>query len=203
MKKFKRATTTFTHTLYTHAHTGSLSKYKNHLENPVLPPFWTNIMNPHLFFGGLLFQNLVASEMNILTLVYLKINFPAELTLKSNNLPPKIATPSESNGRPVSPTEMASVFAWSSLVRPKVCVFSYSSDPPYNVFCILSLDVLTGTPDKIISKLWAVLQVFLWRFFMLLRCFLNFSVGVGAFVIGISQISSFFSFAAISMIVVQ
>ena len=30
-------------------------------------------------------------------------------------------------------------------------------------------------------------------FFMLSRCFLDFSVGVGAFVIGLSQISSFFS----------
>ena len=30
---------------------------------------------------------------------------------------------------------------------------------------------------------------------MLSRCFLDFSVGVGAFVIGLSQISSFFSFA--------
>ena len=29
--------------------------------------------------------------------------------------------------------------------------------------------------------------------FVLLRCFLDFSVGVGAFVIGLSQISSFFS----------
>ena len=29
---------------------------------------------------------------------------------------------------------------------------------------------------------------------MLSRCFLDFSVGVGAFVIGLSQISSFFSF---------
>ena len=30
--------------------------------------------------------------------------------------------------------------------------------------------------------------------FMLSRCFLDFSVGVGAFVIGLSQISSFFSY---------
>ena len=30
--------------------------------------------------------------------------------------------------------------------------------------------------------------------FMLSRCFLDFSVGVGAFVIGLNQISSFFSY---------
>ena len=37
------------HTLY--AHTGSLQKYKkNHLENPVLPPFWTNIPSPSFVF---------------------------------------------------------------------------------------------------------------------------------------------------------
>ena len=32
-------------------------------------------------------------------------------------------------------------------------------------------------------------------FFKLSRCFLDFSVSVGAFVIGLSQISSFFSYA--------
>ena len=39
-----------------------------------------------------------------------------------------------------------------------------------------------------------VLSKFLLEFFVLSRCFLDFSVGVGAFVIGLSQISSFFSF---------
>ena len=38
-----------------------------------------------------------------------------------------------------------------------------------------------------------VIKVFLWRFFMLSHCCLDFSVGVGAFVTGLSQISSFFS----------
>ena len=35
---------------------------------------------------------------------------------------------------------------------------------------------------------------------MLSRCFLDFSVGVGAFVTGLSQISSFFSWIAVGPI---
>ena len=51
------------------------------------------------------------------------------------------------------------------------------------------------TPTDRPKSVWnrCVIEVF-GCFFMLSRCFLDFSVGVGAFVIGLSQISSFFSF---------
>ena len=42
-----------------------------------------------------------------------------------------------------------------------------------------------------------VIEVFGGVFFMLSHCFLDFSVGVGAFVIGLGRISSFFSYREI------
>ena len=61
---------------------------KNHIENPALPPFWTNISNPPsgFFFLSLFFKFLLRMKMIILTMIYLEINFPAELMLKINNL---------------------------------------------------------------------------------------------------------------------
>ena len=46
-------------------------------------------------------------------------------------------------------------------------------------------------PKSVLNR--CVIEVF-GGVFMLSRCFLDFSVGVGAFVIGLSQISSFFSY---------
>ena len=48
----------------------------------------------------------------------------------------------------------------------------------------------TDCPKSVCNR--CVIEVF-GRVFVLSRCFLDFSVGVGAFVIGLSQISSFFS----------
>ena len=78
------------------------------MENPVLPPFLRNIPNhPHptpfslipnhqLFF---FFQILLRMKISILASKYLKINFLAELMLKTKyyDNPP----PPESNGRPL------------------------------------------------------------------------------------------------------
>ena len=49
----------------------------------------------------------------------------------------------------------------------------------------------TDRPKSVRNR--CVIEVF-GGVFLLSRCFLDFSVGVGAFVIGLSQISSFFSF---------
>ena len=55
------------------------------------------------------------------------------------------------------------------------------------------MDAVTPTdrPKSIRNR--CVIEVF-GGVFVLSRCFLDFSVGVGAFVIGLSQISSLFSF---------
>ena len=50
----------------------------------------------------------------------------------------------------------------------------------------------TDRPKSVRNR--CVIEVF-GRVFMLSRCFLDFSVGVGAFIIGLSQISSFLLFA--------
>ena len=59
------------------------------MENPVMPPFWTIIPkppNPQPPFVLFCFLILLLMKIDILALVYLKINFPAELMLKINNL---------------------------------------------------------------------------------------------------------------------
>ena len=52
---------------------------------------------------------------------------------------------------------------------------------------LLQLTVLSRSEIVVLSK-------FLVEFFMLSSCFLDFSVSVGAFVIGLSHVSSFFSY---------
>ena len=66
---------------YMHMHITAVCKifFKNHMENPVPPPFWTNIL---FWFVKMLLR----VKIYILALVYLKINFPAEIMLKINNL---------------------------------------------------------------------------------------------------------------------
>ena len=54
----------------------------------------------------------------------------------------------------------------------------------------------TDRPKSVRNR--CVIEVF-GSVFVLSHCFLNFSVGVGAFVIGLSQISSFFSSTAMYM----
>ena len=54
--------------------------------------------------------------------------------------------------------------------------------------------VVTPTDRRKSVRNRCVIGVLVAFFFVLSRCFLDFSVGVGAFVIELSQISSFFSF---------
>ena len=101
--------------------TGCLQKFKkNRMEKPVLvlPPFRTIIPNPatpFLFFvffffvfffcfSFVLFKILLSMKINILALVYLKINFPAELMLKINNLTrPNLPVPPPPQNQMVAP----------------------------------------------------------------------------------------------------
>ena len=59
-------------------------------------------------------------------------------------------------------------------------------------------DVTRTDSPKSVRNRGCVIEV-LGGVFVLSRCFLDFSIGVGAFVIGLSQISSFFSFFLISI----
>ena len=71
------------------------------IESHVLPPL-VNPTNPPFLFC--FFKNLLRLKINILSSVYLEINFPAEHVMKINNLSrPKVPAPppSESNGRPL------------------------------------------------------------------------------------------------------
>ena len=82
------------------------------IENPVLPPFWTNQHSNPPTPCFLVFFFILLVKINIPALVNLKINFPAKFMLKINNLsrqkvqaPPP---PSESNGRPLTWTSSKS-----------------------------------------------------------------------------------------------
>ena len=70
------------------------------MENPVLPLFLRNIPNPH---HQLFFQILLLMKISILASKYLKINFLAELMLKTichdKTSQPPPPPPPESNGR--------------------------------------------------------------------------------------------------------
>ena len=71
-----------------------------------------------------------------------------------------------------------------SLEHPSVLLFCLTT--PVGWLLLLQLTALSRSAIVVQSK-------FLLAFFMLSRCLLDFSVGVGAFVIGLSQISSLFS----------
>ena len=77
-----------------------------------------------------------------------------------------------------------------------ICAFDYTTvvvSERFNRFnhtSWLALVTTTDSPKSVPQSLYN--RSFWWRF-VLSRCFLDFSVGVGAFVIGLSQISFFFS----------
>ena len=78
--KFKHAAAPFTYTLYDHVHTGSLQKYKKKITWKLLYCLPSEPMTA--FFAFII---LLRVKTNILTLEYVKTNFPAALMLKINN----------------------------------------------------------------------------------------------------------------------
>ena len=76
------------------------------MDSQVLPFFLTLALPPpppYFFFLFCFLKNLLLLIINILSLIYPEINFPANPVMKINNLSrPKVpAPPPESNGRPL------------------------------------------------------------------------------------------------------
>ena len=94
---------------------------------------------------------------------------------------------------------------WDYFSRVNACHFYYTAfcgywedlHPvnKYNQTSLVAIVTATDRPKSVRNR--CVIKVF-GCVFVLPRCFLNFSVGVGAFVIGLSQISSFFSCNVVS-----
>ena len=97
--KFKHAAARFT---YTHVRIGSLHKNKkNHIKScPAAPLIYTNIPTPPppphfvvVVLFSCLIKILLPGKINILALVYMKINFSTKLMLKIHNLSRKKLPP--------------------------------------------------------------------------------------------------------------
>ena len=69
----------------------------------------------------------------------------------------------------------------------------------FNLTSWVAIVASTDRPNSVRNRCMVV--VFGGVFFLLSCCFLDFSVDVGGFVIGLSQISSFFSYAKITLVV--
>ena len=142
------------------------------------------------FFFGFL-KNLLRLKINILSSIYPEINFPAEPVMKINNLSrPKVPAPppSESNGRPLRR------FIYKFL---NVCPFDNTAVAgsgkvgPVNHTSWVAVVTPTDRPKSVCNR--CVIELFVVLFVFSL-CPFDISAGVGAFVIGLSQISPFFSY---------